>query len=304
MRIAFAVLLAAGLAAGACDRAGPPSAPSTTSAPATTTLSPASTVPAADPSRPIAGFVAFGDFGGGPGQLPVARAMLKWSASHRVDALVTTGDNVYDFGEPALFAAQLEVPYRALRAGGRPLWVTLGNHDEAAGHGDEQLAFLRLPSLPYAQQLQGVRLLFLDANRPDATQATWLAEQLDQPGPQFSVVVFHQPAYSCGLHGSTPQVDANWVPIFERRRVALVLNGHDHDYFRFLSPDGVTYVVTGGGGRGLYPVKAGCAPPELKASAVRYHFTAVEVYGDRLVVSAVADDGTVLDRAEIPVPKP
>jgi hypothetical protein len=69
-----------------------------------------------------------------------------------------------------------------------------------------------------------------------------------------------------------------------------------------VSGNAVTYVVTGGGGRSLYPIRPGCAPPELRASAVRYHFTGVEVFTDRLVITAVADDGTVLDRAEIPAP--
>src|SRR3712207_8850626 len=37
-------------------------------------------------------------FGGGPAQGAVAAAMERWAASHRVDALVTTGDNVYTDG--------------------------------------------------------------------------------------------------------------------------------------------------------------------------------------------------------------
>ncbi len=228
--------------------------------------------------------------------------MLRWAASHRVDALVTTGDNVYDFGSPSLFGAQLRDPYLELRATGRPLWVTLGNHDVMSGHGPEQLAYLGLPELPYAQALPGVRLLFLDGNRPDAAQAAWLERQLTQAGPQFSVAVFHQPVHSCGIHGPTPGVVDRWAPVLEAHRVALVLTGHDHDYFRFVSGNGVTYVVTGGGGRSLYPIRPGCAPPELRASAVRYHFTAVEVFTDRLAITAVADDGTVLDRAEMPAP--
>ena len=89
----------------------------------------------------MAGFAAFGDSGGGPGQIPVAQAMSRWAAAgHRIDALVTTGDNVYDFGEPRLFAAHLDEPYRELRAAGRPMWVTLGNHDTIRGHGPAQLA--------------------------------------------------------------------------------------------------------------------------------------------------------------------
>jgi acid phosphatase len=248
----------------------------------------------------LSGFVAFGDFGGGPAQLDVAAAMERWvAAGHKVDALVTTGDNVYDAAEPRLFEPQLDRPYRSLRAG-RPMWVTLGNHDVAAGYGDEELAHLGLPPLPYAKNLPGVQLLFVDANRPDEAQARWLEERLAESGPLFRVVVFHQPAWSCGPHGSTEAVGEHWVPVFERYRVALVLNGHDHDYERLVSRDGVTYVVTGGGGRDLYPVRRDCMDePDQKAAAFRHHFVAVEVRSRSLLLRAVGVDGTVFDQAVI-----
>lgn len=293
-----------------------PTAPSTTTAPAAptttstappttpTTVSLAPLVAGPAPGGPIAGFAAFGDSGGGAAQPAVGAAISRWiAAGHRVDALVTTGDNVYDFGEPHLFAAHLDEPYRELRAA-RPLWVTLGNHDAMRGHGPAQLAHLGLPPLPYVATLPGIRLLFLDGNRPDAAQAAWIGEQLDRPGPPFSVAVFHQPVYSCGIHGPTPDVVANWAPVLEARRVPLVLNGHDHQYSRFVSGNGVTYIVTGGGGRDLYALREGCAPPELRAAAVRHHFTAVEVFPDRIVVSAVGVDDAVFDQADIPLAVP
>ena len=246
----------------------------------------------------LSGFVAFGDFGGGKAQDAVAAAMQRWvGAGHRVDALVTTGDNVYDDGDPRRFGAQLDEPYQQLRRT-RPLWMTLGNHDVKRGHGPEQLGYLGLPPLPYARRLPGVELLFLDANRPDRRQGAWLDRQLGAPGPAFRVVVFHQPAYSCGtVHGSTRAVIRRWVPILERHRVALVLNGHEHDYQRFTSAAGVTYVVTGGGGKGLYPILRSCpGVPARQAWAVRHHFVAVEVRGGSLSLAAVAEDGSVLDR--------
>jgi len=257
------------------------------------------------PARPqsrgavLSGFVAFGDFGGGKAQLAVAAAIERWvAAGHRVDALVTTGDNVYNDGDPRQFGAQLDAPYRALRRT-RPLWVTLGNHDVKGGHGPQQLGHLGLPPLPYAKRLPGVELLFLDANRPDGPQGAWLDQRLGAPGPAFRVVVFHQPAYSCGTkHGSTQEVIRRWVPILERHRVALVLNGHEHDYQRFTSGAGVTYVVTGGGGKSLYPILRSCSGvPTRQAWAVRYHFVAVEVHRGSLSLAAVAEDGSVLDRA-------
>jgi 3',5'-cyclic AMP phosphodiesterase CpdA len=271
--------------------------PVSTGPPVTVPPPPAVKGPPAGPVR--SGLVAFGDFGGGEAQPSVARAIERWAAGHRVDALVTTGDNVYERGEPERFAAQLDEPYQELRRT-RPLWVTLGNHDSYGGHGAEQLRHLGLPALPYAKSLPGLQLLFLDANRVDPAQTSWLEARLGEPGPALRAVVFHHPAWSCSRHDSSPQVVGSWVPIIERHRVALVLNGHDHNYQRFVSDGGVTYVVTGGGGKPLYPLDA-CATgtPRRVAGIVRHHFVAVEVRDGSLAVTVVADDGTVLDRSVI-----
>ena len=307
-RLSVTAALVVALASTACASGGTGRRPAALPAPSATTGSSATTGPAntSPPSSgppsvaPTAGFLAFGDFGGGSAQRAVATAMEAWvAAGHRVDALVTTGDNVYEVATPRLFRAQLDEPYRKLRAG-RPLWATLGNHDVAGGFGDEELTYLGLPRLPYTESLTGVEFLFLDANHPDDAQARWLDQRLSEPGPPFRVVVFHQPAWSCGLHGSTADVDQRWVPVIERHRVALVLNGHDHDYERFLSRGGVTYVVTGGGGRELYPVLGRCVEePAPQASAVRHHFVAVQVEPHALRLVAVGDDGAVFDQAVV-----
>ena len=154
--------------------------------------------------------------------------------------------------------------------------------------------------MPYEKSLANVQLLFLDANHPDAAQAAWLDTALGKPGPPFRVVVFHQPAWSCGLHGSTADVDRFWVPVIEAHRTALVLNGHDHDYERFTSAAGVTYVVTGGGGQDLYPLLA-CAQgtPREDAKAQKHHFTGVEVTAHSIVLTAVGTDDQVIDQAVI-----
>jgi 3',5'-cyclic AMP phosphodiesterase CpdA len=303
-RAAAAVLVLGALAAGCGpddhERAAA-QRPATSTTPTTPpSSSSAAATAAAGRSTPVrSGFVAFGDFGGGPAQRAVAAAMYRWSAHHRVDALVTTGDNVYEQGEPQRFAAQLDRPYQQLRRT-RPLWVTLGNHDVKAGHGTAQLRHLGLPKLPYAKTLPGVQLLFLDGNRPDRAQMIWLKVKLARPGPRFRVVLFHQPAWSCSTHGSTLAVDRWWVPVLERNRVALVLNGHDHNYQRFVSAAGVNYVVTGGGGKNLYPVTpCPSGTPRRVAAVARNHFTAVEVRPRSLTVRAVAADGTVIDRVVI-----
>jgi len=307
-------LLGAGLVT-ACspsrrERGSEAASSTTAAAPSPTTTSAPKFVsdqPPFDTVNPMSGFVAFGDFGGGPAQGAVAARMLQWARDgHRVDALVTTGDNVYDFGEPKYFEAHLKAPYTALQITGRPMWATLGNHDVARGHGAKQLAFLGLPPLPYTKTLPGVRFLFLDANRPgDEAQKQWLADQLAAPAPPlFTVAVFHQPVFSCGLHGRTRAVIEHWYPLLNSGQVSLVLTGHDHDYQRFLSAEGTTYIVTGGGGRELYPLIPLCKPPEMRVGKVKHHFTGIEVYSDRMALTAVAVDGSVLDHVDIPAALP
>jgi Calcineurin-like phosphoesterase len=278
-------------AVAGCDGSGGVGVSAETSTPGT--------LPEVPAGRVRSGLVAIGDFGGGRAQTAVARAMERWAATHAVDALVTTGDNVYDRGEPEKFAAQLDQPYRELRRT-RPMWATLGNHDVTAGHGPEQLRHLGLPDLPYVKSLPGLQLLFLDTNRLDGEQASWLDARLSEPGPPLRAVVFHHPAWSCARHDTNERVGRHLVPVLEDHRVALVLNGHDHNYQRFVSPGGVTYVVTGGGGRELYRVdRCATGTPRRAAAVVRHHFTAVEVRDGSLTVSAVGTDGSVFDRAVI-----
>ncbi|MFI6600224.1 metallophosphoesterase family protein [Nonomuraea sp. NPDC050536] len=286
----LSVLAAAVIALCACTAPAPPATP-TTQAPA-----PVQSPPRATPSR--SGFIALGDFGtASSAQRAVAEAMGGWAdAGHRVDALVSTGDNVYPDGDPHRFDEAIDQPYARWRGS---IWATLGNHDEQNGNGPDQLTHLALPELPYARRLAGAQVLFLDANRPDLAQARWLDEQLSAPGPRFRIVVFHQPAWSCSEHGSTPAVDRLWVPVIERHRVALVLNGHDHNYQRFVSPGGVTYVVTGGGGAALYALRACHGTPGRVAAAVRHHFTAVEITKNTLTLTAVDQHGKPFDRAVI-----
>lgn len=66
--------------------------------------------------RPRFGFVVIGDFGTGEAsEHDVARVVHNWAQSHLVDALLTTGDNVYDSGNPRAF----DDAWRRLTGGSR-----------------------------------------------------------------------------------------------------------------------------------------------------------------------------------------
>ena len=73
----------------------------------------------------------------------------------------------------------------------------------------------------------------------------------------------------------------------------LVLAGHDHDYQRSEPVEGVTYVVSGGGGASIRPT--GTAD-FTSVSVSTTHFLDLLVYDDRLVARAIDASGSLVDR--------
>jgi acid phosphatase type 7 len=76
----------------------------------------------------------------------------------------------------------------------------------------------------------------------------------------------------------------------------LTFSSHDHVYERTVPIRGVTYVVSGGGGRRLYSAGNG----QLTASSVSaHHAVLVLVSGTHLLLAAVDVGGKVVDRLEL-----
>jgi predicted phosphodiesterase len=90
---------------------------------------------------------------------------------------------------------------------------------------------------------QGVRFILLDGTSALdlgtlESQTRWLEEQLQRPKRDWTVVVMHQPVFTCSRLEDTPDIGPAWRPLFERYRVDLVLQGHDHCYHRLSAPEG------------------------------------------------------------------
>jgi hypothetical protein len=101
----------------------------------------------------------------------------------------------------------------------------------------------------------------------------------------------------CGYHSGDDRVASQWVPLFERYGVQLVLSGHEHSYQRFLARRGVTYVVHGGGGAIPYPPRSCPAGyPTRAAARLGFGFLSVVVARDSLTVSAITQRGRRIDR--------
>jgi hypothetical protein len=89
-------------------------------------------------------------------------------------------------------------------------------------------------------------------------QYQWLAKDLAAHANACTVVYYHHPLFNIGPEGSTTTMTDIWA-LLARNGVTMVLNGHDHDYQRWVpldangqpSASGVTEFIAGGAGHGL-----------------------------------------------------
>ncbi|MFI1517503.1 purple acid phosphatase family protein [Kitasatospora cineracea] len=181
-----------------------------------------------------------------------------------------------------------------------PWMVSYGNHDMEAwyshnGYGGDDSRFTLPGNGPDPRKAPGVYsftygnvgVISLDANDvsyeipvnfglTNGRQTQWLERTLRElradESIDFVVVFFHHCAFSTThQHASEGGVREAWVPLFEKYRVDLVVNGHNHVYERTdailgnkvskavpsgatVDPvkDGVVYVTAGAAGRSLY----------------------------------------------------
>ncbi len=146
-----------------------------------------------------------------------------------------------------------------------PFYPVSGNHDYLTDKGSVYLQVFSLPENGgraaaerwYSFDWGDAHIVALDTEEIGATQAAWLeADLAEHASARWKIVILHRPPFSSGMHGDNEDVKEWFVPIFERAGVDLVLAGHDHDYERFVPIGGVSYVVTGGGGRGTRSVSS------------------------------------------------
>jgi 3',5'-cyclic AMP phosphodiesterase CpdA len=250
----------------------------------------------ASPASPALRIIAIGDFGvGGERQRAFGAAVRRFEAANPADVLVTLGDNDYT-ENPAAFRANWEASFGWARRSGMSVAGVPGNHDVRVDGGRYQFEAFGMPGRYYRKAVGPVELFLLDSNAVGARQTLWLRRALSRSQARWKIAVFHHPAFSCGSYGPHPGVLAAWVPLFERYRVRLVLNGHDHNYQRFRPRRGVRYVVHGGGGAQLYPVKR-CPfgfPPRVRARA-EHGFLYLVVRAGRLDGFAVTPSGRRTD---------
>ncbi|HJZ53887.1 MAG TPA: metallophosphoesterase family protein [Gemmataceae bacterium] len=206
-----------------------------------------------------------------------------------------------------------------------PMVACIGNHEVDGGYakGREKAPFFYslfdglFPETGYATLDFGdyLSLVLLDTGHTSAIggdQADWLDGTLrarrDHP---HVFVVNHVPAYPSarkaegegGKAGTGELNRRHWVPLFERYRVPVVLEHHDHTFKRtkpllggHADADGVLYLGDGSWGR----LRAPQPPEKLSVMAAinqDYHLSLHRIQGEERFHLALGEEGRVMDVA-------
>jgi len=192
-----------------------------------------------------------------------------------------------------------------------PYYPARGNHDVGPeGYYEQRVTqpVLSGNKLYYSFEKESVHFVSIDTQQPldpGSEQGRWLESDLAkaQAAGRFIVPFFHKAIFSIGPHAAEADVLALKPilhPLFQRYGVRLVFEGHDHVYYRTVR-DGITYIVTGGGGAPLYDGRH----PELGLPDDVFekvnHFCVADVHVDRVEVTTYRSDLTKLDQFEVAV---
>jgi hypothetical protein len=221
------------------------------------------------------------------------------------DFVLHTGDVVYPRGALCHYGLRYFGPYENL-IGDSMVVPTVGEIDLKANNGKAFREAFELPADPdqenplYRSFDYGpVHVVILDSELYEKNeqseidaQRDWLTKDLQSTDLPWTVVVLHQPLYSSTKGAASDRIADDLDPIFEANGVDLVLSGHARNYERFQLEDGITYVVTGGGGADLQSL--GSNRTSVAAASV-HHYLSIEASPGSLSAQVIDDKGTVID---------
>jgi hypothetical protein len=176
-------------------------------------------------------------------------------------AVFTLGDNAYPSGSSGVdndFPRCFSPSWGSKRIM-NVIHTAPGNHDFDSGSGAPYFAFFGARAGPpgkgyYSYDFGGWHFISLNSelyvgigtSSDLAAQEEWLRQDLAAHHSLCTIAYWHRPLFSSGTYGPTPQVERLWRILYDRG-ADLILNGHEHDYERFLpqTPDGVVDSVKG-----------------------------------------------------------
>lgn len=234
-----------------------------------------------------------------------------------VDAVLVAGDMVERGSEAGHWSRQW---YQPMAVGDLaqtvPVIYARGNHDE---HSPSAMAYTATPddapwyALRYGEafivvlntELSRHNFAASETHPSDSSdlweeQTLFLQEALDSDDSRdaaWRFVMMHQPPYTAARHddwsNGKGEVREYWVEVFEDYDVDLVIGGHYHSYQRG-EQEGVTYLVSGGGGHTLDSIDVEDWAM-MEVVEMTHHIVIMDVNAERVSWQAITVDDEVID---------
>jgi hypothetical protein len=283
---------------------------------------------AVKPSTPFR-FIVFGDTRSD--HVAHQKQINAMAAVNDVRLFINTGDLVADGGLQTDWDTFFQVEQPLM--GQVPLFPVVGNHDEDGGKISLYKQHFVVKGAPagleayYAFTYGNARFIVLDSHvnvdpwyicalagklydacfKP--AQLGWLKQQLTSAstaaGIQHIFVLLHMGPYS-SKDGRTGYAQLReLLPLLKTHGVRAVISGHDHYYERGVSGNGIPYIITGGGGAGLYTVgKPSPQPHTVITNTSVHHHCIFDIKGPQVSVTVKALTGKTIDQFVLGSPAP
>lgn len=247
---------------------------------------------------------AVGDFGiQNTDQLKVITQMMQIDP----DLILGLGDTAYYSGTYDEYVNNFFTPYQPILAEAT-FFGAMGNHETYTDSGNLFRELFEFPTSTatsstedyYSFDYSSVHFISLNSTQDysvGSAMYNWLEQDLQAADEKWKILFMHYPPYSSGPHGNTEDMQDSLVPLFENYDVDIVLTGHDHDYERNNTVNGVLYLVSGGGGGSLYSQSTVNEHSAFFSSV--YHFLDLTVKENTIKIKAINENGYVFDKTII-----
>ncbi len=173
----------------------------------------------------------------------------------------------------------------------------------------------------YFTDYQDLRVISLNSNLKQEEQIEWLEKVLKNNPKKWVVVTYHHPLFSASSGRDNTRLRSLWKPIFDKYKVDLALQGHDHSYARgrtepYLAADeqnvldglntrdytGTVYVVSVSGGK-MYKLRPngweGWDAQRDRAAENTQLVQLISIDGDKLSYQSFTATGELYDAFDL-----
>lgn len=242
-------------------------------------------------------FIAYGDTRTNPDKHQAVAAQFR---RYSPEFILHSGDLVSKGSQHELWSREFFDPLAGI-IDEIPMLPSIGNHEQ---DGANYLAYFREPGRQrffYSCDIGPVHVVSLDyrTNQAVAEQLAFVTRDLEASRAPWKIVLLHAPMFNFGGHASLWGHE-DYLPLFRRTHVDLVLAGHSHLYERFRplrpksAPDAwlIQHVTTGGGGA---PLAAAIEDPSMVKVASVHHFVVLTATRDHLDARTIDIEGREID---------